>query len=145
MSLVRIVEVAMRLVAVVRSPIGYAGMGDAQRRARPLLAAALRDAGIGPDGPSLTVWWPLEAGRVDYAPGVFLAPPIVETREVTLLTLPAGQAAHLTLTGSYGELPAAWERLFAGCTGRVRAGLNWEIYTVQGADAATTDLYTLLR
>lgn len=140
---VSIIDVPPRLVAVVRCPVGYAQMGDAQRRARPLLQAALRTAGCSSDGPPLTVWRPLEGGLVDYAPGVFVPRPIPVAGEVSLLTLPAGQVAHLTLAGSYAELPAAWDQLFAGCAGRALAGLNWEVYTAQGADP-TTDLYTLL-
>ncbi|WP_162560903.1 hypothetical protein [Methylobacterium durans] len=63
-----IVDVAPRLAAVVRQRVGYAEMGRAQRHARSLLEAALRDAGVAPDGPPLTVWRPLDGGLVDYAP-----------------------------------------------------------------------------
>lgn len=144
MSTVEIIDVAPRLAAVVRQPVGYAAMGDAQRKARPLLEAALRAADTVPDGPPLTIWRPLDAGLVDYAPGVFVPRAIAEAGEVSLLTLPAGQAAHLRLTGSYAGLPAAWERLFAGCAGRALAGLNWEVYTVADAEAPETDLYAML-
>ena len=134
------------LVAVVRRAVGYTEMGDAQRRARPLLAAALSAADVMPNGPPLTVWRPLEGGLVDYAPGVSVARPITGTDEVSLLTLSAGRAAHLKLTGSYANLPAAWERLFVGCEGRARAGWQWEVYTAAGTDseAAETDLFALL-
>lgn len=143
---VAIIDVPARLAAVVRRQVRYSEMGDAQRRARPLLQAALRAAAVAPDGPPVTIWRPLEAGLVDYAPGLFVPRPIEEAGEISLLTLPAGQAAHLRLTGSYAGLPAAWERLFAGCEGRLRAGLNWEVYTRSetDSDAAETDLYVLL-
>ncbi|WP_336485913.1 GyrI-like domain-containing protein [Methylobacterium nigriterrae] len=146
MSPVRIVDVAPRLAAVVRRRVRYAEMGDAQRRARPLLEAALGAADVVPDGPPLTVWRPVDGGLVDYAPGLFVPRPIAATGEVSLLTLPAGQAAHLKLTGSYAGLPAAWERLFAGCEGRARTGLQWEVYTAAGAnpEATETDLFALL-
>ena len=146
MSPVRIIDVAPRLVAVVRRAASYAEMGSAQRRARPLLEAALRAAGVVPDGPPLTVWRPLDGGRVDYAPGVFVPRPIPAAGEVSLLTLPAGRAAHLKLTGSYASLPAAWEHLFAGCEGGARTGLRWEVYTAAGTnpDMAETDLFALL-
>ena len=143
-SPVTIVDVPTRFVAVVRRDVSFAEMGEAQRRARPLLQAALQAAEIAPASPPLTVWRMTGDGRVDYAPGVFVAQPLAATGEVSLLTLPAGQAAHLTLTGGYDQLPAAWERLFAGCAGRTRTGLNWEVYPAQNADAAKTDLYSLL-
>lgn len=146
MGPVRIVDVAPRHVAVVRRSVSYAEMGDAQRRARRLVEAALHDAGVAPDGPPLTVWRSLDGGLIDYAPGVFVPRPIVEVGQVSLLTLPAGRAAHLKLTGSFLGLPAAWKRLFSGCGTRARSGLNWEIYTASGADpdAAETDLYAML-
>jgi effector-binding domain-containing protein len=144
MSPVEIVDVAPRLAAVVRRRVGYAEMGDAQRRARSLLEAALRVADVVPDGPRLTVWRTLGGGLVDYAPGVLIPKPIPEAGEVSLLTLPSGRAAHLMLTGSYASLPAAWEQLFSGCAGRALAGLNWEVYTAAGSDGGETDLYTLL-
>jgi hypothetical protein len=144
LSPVRIIAVAARLVAVVRRSVSYAEMGDAQRRARPLLAAALRAADIVPDGPPLTVWRRLDDGRVDYAPGVFVPRAIAVAGEVSLLSLPAGQAAHLTLTGSYAGLPAAWERLFAGCEGRARTGLQWEVYKAAAADTVETELFAQL-
>ena len=141
---VDIVDVTPRLAAVVRQQVGYGDMGDAQRKARPLLDAALRAANIAPDGPRLTVWRPLDGGLVDYAPGLFIPRPIEEVGEVSLLTLPAGRAAHLRLTGSYAGLPGAWETLFAGCAGHARAGLNWEVYASSGPDGDETDLYALL-
>ena len=143
---VTIIGVERRFAAVVRQEVGYAEMANAQRRARKVLDARLRDAGIAPAGPALTVWRPLGAGLVDYAPGVFVATPVAGMGEVSLLTLPAGRAAHLRLSGSYENLPAAWERLFAGCEGHALAGLNWEVYTTPGAgpDAAETDLFALL-
>lgn len=144
MSAVMIIDMVPRLAAVVRQQVGYAAMGEAQRRARPLLEAALRAANIVPDGPHLTIWRPLGGGLVDYAPGVFVPTPIVESGEVSLLTLPAGRAAHLTLTGSYASLPAAWERLFEGCAGLSIAGLNWEVYNAAGSDTSETILYALL-
>ncbi|AWN43614.1 GyrI-like domain-containing protein [Methylobacterium durans] len=77
---------------------------------------------------------------------MFVPRPVAATGEVSLLTLPAGRAAHLRLTGSYAALPAAWERLLAGCEGRARTGLHWEVYTASGpdGDAAETDLFALL-
>lgn len=144
MSPVEVVVVTPRLAAVVRQQVGYAGMGDAQRRARPLLDAALRAADISPDGPRLTIWRPLAGGLVDYAPGIVIPRPIAEAGQVSLLTLPAGRASHLKLTGSYADLPTAWEQLFAGCAEHALSGLNWEVYTGADSDGPETDLYVLL-
>ena len=144
LSPVEIVTIAPRLAAVVRRQVGVAAMRDAQRRARPLLDAALRAAGVVPEGPRLTAWRTLEGGLVDYAPGVFVSRPIAEAGEVSMLTLPDGRAAHLRLTGSYAGLQAAWELLFAACASRPRAGLNWEVYTDAGPEGGETDLYAML-
>lgn len=142
---VEIVDVEPRLAAVVRKRVPMAEMPDAQRRARATLEAALKTADVTPLGPNLTVWRMPEGGAIDYAPGVFVAEPLAEAGEVTSMTLPAGRAAHLRLTGSYAGLPDAWGRLFKGCAGHELSGLNWEIYTASDSSAdSRTDLYALL-
>jgi len=142
---VKIVDVEPRLVAVVRKRVALTDMSNAQRRARLALDAALKATDVTPLGPKLTVWRIPEDGVIDYAPGVFVARPLEGAGEVTSFKLPEGRAAHLRLTGSYTDLPDAWNRLFKGCGGQKLSGLNWEIYTASDSAAEThTDLYALL-
>jgi effector-binding domain-containing protein len=109
------------------------------------LETALKAAGVTPLGPNLTVWRMPEGGFMDYAPGVFVAEPLVETSEVSSFTLPEGRAAHVRLAGSYAGLPGAWARLFKGCVGRELSGMNWEVYTAADSSGEMhTDLYALL-
>lgn len=140
------VEVVPRLAAVMRRTVGFAGMPEAQRRARTVVDAAVRAAGVALHGPWLTIWRRLDDGRIDYAPGRLIPEPIAEAGEVSLFTLPAGRAAHLTLTGSFAALPQAWETLFAARGEGGSAGLNWEIYADAelGPDRARTELFALL-
>jgi effector-binding domain-containing protein len=61
--------------------------------------------------------------------------------EVVASELPAGGAAHLSMKGSFENLPMAWQTLFDWCKAEQLspAGINWEIY------GATEDtLYALL-
>jgi hypothetical protein len=55
---VEIVEVEPQLIAMVLKTVAFADLPQAQREARNLLDAALRDAGIGPSGRTITVWRP---------------------------------------------------------------------------------------
>lgn len=139
----QLVEVGQQTALVVRKTVEMSGMGAAQHAARPLLDAALRDAGL--SGPRLTVWRSPQDGRIDYAPGVLIAQPLPVQGEVSLLTIPAGRAAHLCFQGGYEGLPAAWARLFGDCKkeGWRPDGLNWEVYT-ETTPAPVTDLYALL-
>lgn len=142
---VEIIDVPPRLAAVVRKSVAMADLPAAQRSARRALTVALQAAGVTALGPDLTVWRMPSGGFMDYAPGVFVAEPLEQTGDVSSLTLPAGRAAHLRLSGSYASLPEAWSRLFGGCEGHELAGLNWEIYSIaDGATPAQTDLYALL-
>jgi effector-binding domain-containing protein len=68
---------------------------------------------------------------------------IAPAREVVASELPAGCAAHLSMKGSFENLPMAWQTLFDWCKAAEQlspAGINWEIY------GATEDaeLYALL-
>ena len=144
-SPVEIVDVPERLAAVVRKRVPMSDIPDAQRRARSTLARALEAADMTPLGPTLTVWRMPEGGSMDYAPGVFVTKPLETGGDVSSMTLPAGRAAHLRLSGPYEGLPDAWGRLFRGCAGNDLAGTNWEVYTEQdGPSGPQTDLYALL-
>lgn len=145
-EVIRIEEVEARFALVVRRKVTFAEMGDAQRHARALLAAALRSAGAAPGGLNLTIWRPLPDGLVDYAPGVFVDAAFAADGETGMFELPAGHATRLTVTGSYADLPAAWQRLRAEAEVRGSAGLNWEVYTRSGSgpDDNETDLFALL-
>jgi effector-binding domain-containing protein len=145
---VEIVEVEPQLIAMVLKTVAFADLPQAQREARNLLDAALRDAGIGPSGRTITVWRPPQDGMMDYAPGVFVPEGFGVSGAVSLFTLPQGRAAHLRMRGSYSGLPDAWGCLFAGIhtQGFLTAGLNWEIYAAPDVtpEEAETDLYALL-
>lgn len=143
---VQIVDVPARVAAVVRKRVAMADIPEAQRKARSAIASALKAADVTPLGPTLTVWSMPEGGKMDYAPGVFVAEPLEEASdEVTSVTLPEGRAVHLRLSGSYAGLPDAWGRLFKGSAGHQLSGLNWEVYTEPGTSGETeTDLYALL-
>jgi effector-binding domain-containing protein len=145
---IEIVPVEPRLIAVIRDTVAFADLPRAQREARALLGATLRDAGIEDSGRPLTVWRPPEAGMIDYAPGVFVPEGFSVSGAVSLFTLPQGRAAHLRMRGSYAGLPDAWERVFSGikAEGLRPAGLNWEIYATPDVapEEAETDLYALM-
>jgi effector-binding domain-containing protein len=108
----------------------------------------LQAASIETKGKTLTVWRPPQDGKMDYAPGVFVPEGFQASGAVSLFTLPAGRAAHLSLRGSFAGLPQAWGQLFAGLAkiGAAPAGLNWEVYGVseQPPEETETDLYALL-
>jgi effector-binding domain-containing protein len=145
---IAIVPVEPQLIAVIRNTVAFADLPRAQREARALLGATLRDAGIEHSGRQLTVWRPPQAGMIDYAPGVFVPEGFSVSGAASLFTLPRGRAAHLRMRGSYAGLPDAWGRVFSGINaeGLVPAGLNWEIYAAPDVplEEAETDLYALL-
>jgi effector-binding domain-containing protein len=145
---IAIVPVEPQLIAVIRNTVAFADLPRAQREARALLGATLREAGIEHSGRPLTVWRPPQGGMIDYAPGVFVPEGFSVSGAASLFTLPQGRAAHLRMRGSYAGLPDAWERVFSGINaeGLVPAGLNWEIYAAPDVppEEAETDLYALL-
>ena len=145
---IEIVPVEPQLIAIIRNTVAFADLPRAQREARASLSAMLDEAGIADRGRTLTVWRPLQAGMIDYAPGVFVPEEFRVSGAVSLFTLPEGRAAHLRMRGSYADLPNAWERVFSGikAQGAVPAGLNWEIYAAPDVppEEAETDLYAFL-
>lgn len=145
----KVVRVQQQLVAAVRAPVALAGMAQAQREARRLLAAALKAAAIEPSGPRLTVWRPPKGGMIDYAPGVCVPHAFPCSGPVSLLTLPEGAAAHRVLRGPFDGMAGAWGQLFEDCTAERHdlAGLNWEVYPAEdmAPEAMETHLYALLR
>ena len=141
---IEIVEIAPRLIAMVRRTVTFADMPQAQREARSLLDAALKAAAVEPCGPTVTVWRPPQAGAIDYTPGVFVAEAFPVPGAVSLFTLPQGRAAHLRMDGPYAGLPEAWQRLFraSASQGLALSGLNWEVYG--NPDEGGADLFAHL-
>jgi effector-binding domain-containing protein len=144
----QVVPVAARPAAIVQTQVLPLEMPAAQRRARPLLANALKDADVDTPAQAFTMWRPGSNGKIDYAPGVFVPRSMRAAGGVSLYTLPDGRAAHVKLTGGYEALPNAWQHLFASCKAQSLelAGVNWEVYTKAeaGAGQTQTDLYALL-
>jgi effector-binding domain-containing protein len=144
----QVVPVAAQPAAIVRTQVAPSEMQAAQRRARSLLANALKDADVNVPAQAFTMWRPGSNGKTDYAPGIFLPQSMQAAGDVSLYTLPEGRAAHVKLTGGYEALPNAWQHLFASCKAQKLelAGVNWEVYAEagSGSDATETNLYALL-
>ena len=142
----QVVSVAAQPTAIVRTHVLPAEMGAAQRRARSLLANALKDADVNIPAQAFTMWRPGSNGKIDYAPGIFVPQSMQAAGDVSLYTLPEGRAAHVKLIGGYEALPGAWQHLFESCKAQKLelAGVNWEVYAEAGSGAAQTDLYALL-
>jgi effector-binding domain-containing protein len=142
----QVVPVAARPAAIVQTQVLPSEMPAAQRRARPLLANALKDADVDTPAQAFTMWRAASNGKIDYAPGVFVPHSMQAAGDVSLYTLPNGRAAHVKLTGGFEALPDAWQHLFASCKAQKLelAGVNWEVYTEAGSSETQTDLYALL-
>jgi effector-binding domain-containing protein len=144
----QVVPVAAQPAAIVRTQVALSEMQVAQRRARSLLANALKDADINTPAQAFTMWRPGSNGKIDYAPGIFVPQSMQATGDVSLYTLPEGRAAHVKLTGGYEALPNAWQHLFASCNAQKLelAGVNWEVYAEAeaGSGEPETNLYALL-
>jgi effector-binding domain-containing protein len=144
----KVVSVAAQPTAIVRTHVTPPEMQAAQRRARSLLANALKDADVNTPTQAFTMWRPGSNSKIDYAPGIFVPQSMQAAGDVTLYTLPDGRAAHVKLTGGFEALPNAWQHLFASCKAQKLelAGVNWEVYAEAGAgsDATETNLYALL-
>jgi effector-binding domain-containing protein len=126
-SEMQVVPVAAQATAIVRTEVLPSEMPGAQRRARSLLANALKDAGVDTPAQAFTMWRSGSHGKIDYAPGVFVPNPMKAAADVSLYTLPDGRAAYVKLTGSYAALPAAWQHLFASCKAQ-----NWNSPALTG-------------
>ena len=148
MTATQTITVPPRLAAVVRQTVSMAQMPQAQRHARSAIEALVKSGAVVPASPPLTIWRATEGGKMDYAPGIFVETSFDASGDVTILTLPAGRAAHFVLDGPYEELGAAWQHLLADCRrqGIELSGLNWEIYAPPPATSAhpRTELYSLL-
>jgi effector-binding domain-containing protein len=142
----QVVAVAAQPTAIVQTQVLPSEMPAAQRRARPLLANALKGADVNIPAQAFTLWRSGSNGKIDYAPGVFVPQSMRAAGDVSLYTLPHGRAAHVKLTGGYEALPRAWQHLLESCKAQKLelAGVNWEVYAEAGSGAAQTDLYALL-
>ncbi len=137
-----IVTVYRQLTAVIRAEAAFAQMPEVQRATRATLAALLPSLDTGALGPTCTRWTPPAGGKLAMEIGRVVARRVAPAGEVVASELPAGRAAHLSMKGSFENLPMAWRTLFDWCKAEQLspAGINWEIY------GATEDaeLYALL-
>ena len=137
-----IVIVERRPTAVIRAEAAFAELPQIQRMARAKLGAVLPALDAGPVGAACTRWTPPVGGKLPMEIGIVVGRPFAARDGVLPSDLPAGRAAHLTMTGGFENLPLAWQTLFDWCKAEnhAAAGINWEIY------GATEDaeLYALL-
>ena len=140
---IEIVEQGPQWAAVVQSVVAMPGMREAQIEARHHLETVV---GAAPSGPRFTLWRRLGPDEIDYAPGLMLDGPLPVSGLVSIITLPEGRTACLTMTGPFSDLGRNWGLLFEACDrrGLQRTGLNWEVYPRETGSPVVTRLYAAL-
>lgn len=141
-----IVATAAQPVAIVSRDIGFAEIPATQQEASAKVAAATKAQNVA-GGSSFTRFAMLPGGRMRYEPGAFVFGPFRTEGDVKADILPAGRAAHVTLTGDFAGLQEAWPALMEWAASQKLdlAGVNWEVYAPNGDPARQeTRLYALL-
>jgi effector-binding domain-containing protein len=138
---VSVVELEPVRVAVVRSIVAAEDVPDFMSDALPIVAGALREAGVSPAGPPFARYFAAGPDGLDMAVGFPVAEPFLGAGIVHPGELPAGPAAVATHVGSHQGLETAWSGLRerAHALGRQLGDDPWEVYFIgpgSGVDEA---------
>jgi effector-binding domain-containing protein len=144
---VRAEHAGPRRLAAVRAQTTRQQLGSDIVRLLDLVWPVLREQDVRTDH-NVVVYYPGEAGRFTIEAGVETLTEFTDRGPVRHASTPSGEVAAATHYGEYSDLDAAYAALERWCqdTGRLAAGVKWEVYGDWEEDPARrrTDVYFLL-
>lgn len=139
----QIVDFPGQPVLEVRSIVAMSELPAFYQDAYATLGEFVQQHGIAVIAPPLGITRGMPSDTIDIAAAFPVAelPSLDDWGGVVGTILPAGRAASLTLTGSYEELPSAYETLLAWMSqnGHEPGGLAWEQYLTMPDEHGDTD------
>ena len=130
----------------VRRVVKQDGIGIACADILPRVNQWLRDKGVSPAGPPMTVYHAVdrESGDFDIQPGFFIDGDVEIEEDLSLGETAGGDALACTHVGSYETIGDTWHAVFARVEelGRTVSKSSWEIYIDDPAEVRLDKLRT---